>query len=119
MLSLFPNLLTYEMLAPLALRVTLGVVLLLWGFKAVRPHVTTSNTILGVIDVVSGVLLIVGLFTQAAALVAAIILASKLWNKAVSKALFTDGVNYYFILFIIAVSLVFTGAGFLAFDLPL
>ncbi|MDB5259699.1 MAG: hypothetical protein JWO73_907 [Candidatus Taylorbacteria bacterium] len=122
--SIFPAFFTYGLIAPLLLRLVLGAVLALWGLKNVQKKTAegkaeTQTLVLGIVDLVSGVLLIIGLFTQAAALVAVILLGVKLVNKATSKALFTDGVNYYFILFVIAISILFSGAGFLAFDLPL
>lgn len=121
MLSLFPSLFAYGLFAPLLIRLVLGIILAHWGYRVLRSHQksSTSTTLLAIVDVVAGILLIIGLFTQFATLVAAIVLAVKLVNKARSKALFTDGVNYYFILFVMAVSLLFTGPGFLAFDLPL
>lgn len=121
-LSLFPSLLSFGLLAPLLLRLTLGVIVLFWGYNGVKLGKSKSDVTkisFSVLDLIVGALLIIGLFTQLAALVAAIIFAVKLVNKARSKALFTDGVNYYFILFIIALALVFSGAGFFAFDLPL
>ena len=119
-LSLFPSLLSFGLFGPILLRLTLGVVIFFWGYKGVKSAATNPQKIaFAVLDIVVGALLVVGLFTQLGALIAAVILAVKLVNKARAKALFTDGVNYYFILFIIAVSLVFTGAGFFAFDLPL
>lgn len=121
MLSLFPSLLTYELLAPFFLRLTLGLVLLRWGWKGLKAGRGDDKQagLLGIIDTLAGVLLVAGFLTQFAALVAIIILGAKLVGKIMTKAFFTDGVNYYFILFVIALSLLFTGPGFFAFDLPL
>lgn len=127
MLSLFPSLLTYGLFGPFILRLTLGAILAYWGYRGFMTKDTgdasgtdrTQAVILGIVDAVTGVLLIVGFLTQFAALVAVVILGMKLVHKAMAKSLFTDGVNYYFILFVIALSLLVSGAGFYAFDLPL
>ena len=47
------------------------------------------------------------------------ILVIKLGFKAREGKLLSSGINYYILLLAMAISLMFTGAGFLAFDLPL
>jgi uncharacterized membrane protein YphA (DoxX/SURF4 family) len=59
------------------------------------------------------------LWTQLAALLNAVILVIKLGIKAREKKLLSDGINYYILLLAMAVSLLFTGPGLFAFDLPL
>ena len=73
----------------------------------------------GAVEILISIFLIIGLFTQLAALLNAIILVIKLGFKARDKAFLTDGINYYILLLVMAVSLIFTGPGFFAFDLPL
>ena len=125
MLSIFPSLFTYSLLSGLILRLTLGLVFLFWGYKRLMSKsekIGTEKkkiTAFGTVKAIIGILLIIGLWTQLAALASAIILIVKLAHKARSKSLFTDGVNYYFILLMISLALLFTGAGALAFDLPL
>ena len=120
MLSAFPSLLSWSQLSPLLIRVTLGAVFV---FRSYRALAKTSNTSMiklhGLIEGLAGILLIIGLWTQVAALVAAIDMIALLIERGMKKALFTDGVNYYLILLVMALSLLVTGAGFLAFDLPL
>ena len=48
-----------------------------------------------------------------------VIIVVKLSKKVKDRAFLTDGVNYYIILLVLAISLLFSGPGFLAFDLPL
>ena len=74
---------------------------------------------IGFIEGVSGILLMIGLWTQIAALIIFTDLIIRTINKIIKKAFLTDGVNYYFILLVMAASLVFMSAGLLAFDLPL
>lgn len=118
MLSLFPSLLTYGLLAPFLLRLVLGITVAYFGMRYIRQKQHTPVT-LGMIEIVLGLLLIIGLYTQAAAALVAIILGLKLAKKVATKAFLTNGVNYYLILLVIAVSLLFSGAGVFAFDLPL
>lgn len=119
MLSIFPSLLSYQMLAPLLIRLTLGIIFLFWTYKTLRSRPNTNKKIIAVIEGLSGLLLVIGLWTQIAALIIAIDLLIRLYGKYQNKSLFSDGINYYFILLILAISLLFTGAGFVAIDWPL
>lgn len=119
MLSLFPDFFTYSLIAPFLLRLTLAAVFLYWAYGKIKSRENAKVATLGLLEAVVGILLVVGLFTQMAALVAALILVVKLIGKIHTKSLFTSGVNYYFILFIISFSLLFLGPGAFAFDLPL
>lgn len=120
MLSAFPPLLSYSQLSPFFLRIGLGAVLLFWLYRALRePNSSTKNKALGIFEGIIGLLILIGLWTQVAALVVIIDLVVRIVNKIMKKAFLTDGVNYYFILLIMALSLIVTGAGWLAFDLPL
>jgi len=114
MFSIFPPLLSYSGFAPFLLRLTLGAVLGVWAYKNFK-----TDKKLSILEGILGALLVLGLFTQLASLVTAILLGTRLFSKIRSKTFLTDGVNYYLILFIISICLIFTGAGYLAFDLPL
>ena len=118
MLSLFPSLLTYEQLAPFLLRLTLGVVLIHWSYGRLKNKNTAVRSF-AVLEGIVGILLVLGLYTQLAALIAALVFFVQLIKKAKTKSLFTDGVNYYFILLMISLSLLLLGAGAFSFDLPL
>ncbi len=119
MLSLFPSLLAFEQIAHLVLRLTLGIIFLFWAYKGYRGGKTSKHLALTILEGIIGILLVAGLYTQLAALIAAIIFISRLAEKIRGESFFTDGVNYYFILLVISLSLLLTGPGFLAFDLPL
>ncbi len=122
MLSVFPHLLTWSLVSPLLIRLTLGGVFIYWSYKGIKESKGLSKTkskVLGIVGGIAGILLIIGLYTQIAAIFAILILGFCTAKKIASREFFTDGVNYYFLLLIMAVSLLFTGAGFLAFDLPL
>ncbi len=117
MFSFFPPLLAFSGFAALLLRVTLGVIFFLWGREKYRS--VDGNKSYAILEMLIGILLAIGYMTQFAAFIALLILGKRLIGKIKHKALFTNGINYYFILFIISLSLIFTGAGYIAFDLPL
>jgi uncharacterized membrane protein YphA (DoxX/SURF4 family) len=119
MLSLFPSLLSFEMLAPFLLRVTLGAVLIYWAYGRVKMRGDALTTSFGLLEGIIGILLVIGLLTQLAALVAVVIFLVKLAHKVRSRSFFTNGINYYFILLIISLALIFLGAGAFAIDVPL
>jgi uncharacterized membrane protein YphA (DoxX/SURF4 family) len=122
MTSLFPYLFTYEQVAPLIIRVVLGVTLAYFGYQKIKNRGTSSgsNTArYGAIEIFIALFLVIGLWTQLAALINAIILIVKIGFKIRHKQFLNDGINYYILLLTMALSLLFTGAGFLAFDLPL
>lgn len=119
-LSLFPTLLSWGRLAPLLLRLSLGAVLVFWAYRTFKNSAAPAkDKAIGIIEFISGILLVIGLWTQAAALVAIVDLAIRLFERITKKAFLTDGVNYYLILLAIAISLILTGPGLGAFDLPL
>jgi uncharacterized membrane protein YphA (DoxX/SURF4 family) len=120
MLSLFPSLLSWSQVSPVILRITLGCVFVYWAYTAIRSkNISTTEHVFGYIEGVVGLLLIAGLWAQGAALVACIKLIGCIIGKIRKGAFLTNGVNYYLILLAIALSILLTGAGFVAFDLPL
>jgi hypothetical protein len=119
MLSFFPALFTYEFFAPVILRLTLGVVFLYWASKGLKKGHGTKLKTYSVIELLLGLIFVVGFYVQVAALVAAVIFIVRLVQKIKAKSFFTDGVNYFFLLLVISLSLMVLGAGAFAFDLPL
>ena len=122
MLSLFPALLSWNQVSPLLIRLTLGITLAYFGYQKIKGRGKSSGSnsrTYGWLEIFVSIFLIIGLFTQLAALINAVILIIKLGFKAREGKLFSDGVNYYVLLLVMSISLVFLGAGFLALDLPL
>jgi putative oxidoreductase len=134
MLNTFPELLTFSLFAPLILRVVLGLVFLNLGYQkfgrernswvnffSVTPFKPANFwvNIFAAIQIVGGLMLIVGYYTQIAALVFAVITLAELYVENREPALLNRNLVFYLLLFAISLSLLFTGAGFLAFDLPL
>jgi len=120
MLSVFPDLFTYSLFAPLLLRVVVGAFLISKEYavfkQATTPYVKTKS----IIYIIAGVLLCIGLFTQVAALVVALLVAFELWRDGMVKKILsrTETTLFVFIL-VISLSLMLSGAGFIAIDLPL
>ena len=102
------------------IRTTLAVILLYWSYKGLRDLNQSGNKkILNIIEGILALFLLIGLWTQAAAGIAAIGLLVCIIVKVKNRAFLTGGVNYIFILFIMALSLMFTGSGWWGFDMPL
>ncbi len=74
--------------------------------------------LVAIVEVVAGALLIIGLFTQAAAAILAVeLLIIIFWFKRGQK--FVGGWEFDFVLLVIALALLVLGPGAWAFDLPL
>lgn len=134
MLNPFPDLLTYSLLAPFILRVVLGLLFLNLGylkFKSERDRWIESCSTLGfqpapffvslfgIIQIVGGLMLIVGLYTQIAALVFSIITFGELVVEYRNERILTRNIVFYLLLLAISLSLLLSGAGAFAIDLPL
>lgn len=122
MLSIFPQLLTYQEFSPLLLRLTLGVILLYWAYRGLQKDerpLSNKKIALVAFEGLLGILLIIGFLTQLAALLSTLVFFIHLLQKIKNRAFLTNGVNYYFILLVISLCLLLTGPGRLAVDLPL
>lgn len=134
MLNTFPILLAFGLLAPFILRMALGFIFINFGYSKITRQKAEKTIlfesiglrpgvyyvwIIGLLEIVIGVLLVAGLFTQIAALLAMLILVAAMRLKKTNGGSFESTTGYLFLCFIIALSLIFSGAGFLAFDLPL
>lgn len=133
MLSVFPELFTYALVAPFILRITLGGYFLLLGLRRHKEDAFTWNSLwnnksigslpiapaLAKAQIIIGLFLIVGLYTQIATLVALVFIWLE-WFKRyrTAKPNFQELWSTIFVT-AISLSLLFIGAGFLAFDLPL
>ena len=114
-LSTFPQLLTFGLVAPLLLRLMCAIFLALLAKEKYRK----SNLLVAILLSVVSVLLILGLYTQVAALIAFAFLKFDFWTEKKKNLLAKDKVLLYVAIEIILLSLVFSGPGFFAFDLPL
>jgi uncharacterized membrane protein YphA (DoxX/SURF4 family) len=134
MLNPFPSLLIYSMLAPFFLRLVVGFIfidlgLLAWktererwiiSLKALRiPRPQAAVKVLGVIEAIAGIMLLIGFYTQVAALVLAILTLGEAYIEYKDPAILKRNLTFYIVLFAISLSLLFSGAGAYAIDLPL
>lgn len=133
MLNPFPDLLVLSLLAPFILRIAIGVILLKSGYTRItgggtRSAIDITNQwktsmlspvwYIGALEAIAGGFLIVGFLTQIAALVGGLVAIKALVRKG---GLAGTGRTkaFYVLMLVICVSLLLTGAGALAFDLPL
>jgi uncharacterized membrane protein YphA (DoxX/SURF4 family) len=134
MLNPFPELLYYSMLAPFILRVVAGFIFIDLGilaFKTERTRWIVSLTairipnpklavkILGLVQLVCGFMFIIGYYTQIAGIILAILTFAEAFIEYKEPAMLKRNIVFYIMLFAITLSLVFSGAGSFAFDLPL
>ena len=134
MLNPFPELLTFSLMAPFILRVVIGLIFLDLGvlkFKGEKARWTELFRafnlkpsefwvrVYGVIQIIGGVMLILGLWTQVAALAFVISVGIEMALEWREEALLKRNIVFYILLFAISLSLLLTGAGAFAIDLPL
>ena len=134
MLSLFPDLLTFGLLVPFLLRVVIGIIWFCYGFDLLKSRrrqaqaelaqtfgmLGTFGVFLGGLTMsVVGLMLIAGLYTQGVAIVAALAALKLLFLRRRFPSIAPYERLVYVLLFTIAISLLFLGAGAFAFDLPL
>lgn len=134
MLNPFPDLLIYSTLGPLILRVLAGVIFVDLGFLKFKSEKkaweATFNTfgikpadfflpLYALIQIAGGVLLFVGAWTQVAALVLAIFTGIELFVEWKERNILKRDLVFYLLMFAICLSLLLTGAGAFAFDIPL
>lgn len=134
MLNIFPDLLAFGLFAPLLLRVAAGLVFVSIGWHNLGRSRAEEATFfeslgwkpgiyfaagLGAIELTTGLLLIAGLYTQIAALAAAIISLGAFTLKRRAPQGITSSRGFLLLLLVVSLSLLVSGAGLFAFDLPL
>jgi|SRR3989344_2496599 len=134
MLNVFPELLNYSLLAPFILRVVVGLIFIDLGgliFRSERQRWIASFEALGLrptnllipiyalVQIVGGIMLIIGLWTQVAALALVIITGIELYIEWSAKEILKRDMVFYLLLFTISLSILLTGAGAYALDIPL
>lgn len=134
MLNPFPELLVYSMLAPFILRVVVGLIFLDLGFLLFKsekerwlsslsvlrvPKPETVIKILGAIKIAGGIMLFAGFYTQIAALILAIIIFAETYIEFKDPKILKRNFVFYVLILTILISLLLSGAGAFAIDLPL
>jgi putative oxidoreductase len=134
MLNPFPDLLTYSLLSPFILRVVAGFIFIDLGvllFKNEKerwqaflslfkiPNSKLAVKILGVVEVVGGIMFILGYYTQIAALILGLFTLIETCVEYKEPIILKRNFVFYITIFTIVISLLLSGAGAFAIDLPL
>ncbi len=136
MLSVFPTLLfsTYSLVVPLVFRIVIGLVFVWLGYRKItgdrngqtnvsadlKPAMSPSWTwLVAVVEMVGGILLLIGLYTQVVALIFSIMLIPAIIGKYKKPEMISLSRGTLLLLLLVTASLLFLGPGFYAFDLPL
>ncbi|MCC6290642.1 hypothetical protein IT398_01055 [Candidatus Nomurabacteria bacterium] len=110
MLSIFPALLTGSLAAPTILRLVASLILIQHGHQSTQMN-EGKRRWAGAIEIALAFLLLIGLFTQPVALVLAILITARPDKQILVTA--------RLLMITVLLSLVLTGPGLFAFDLPL
>lgn len=134
MLNPFPDLLVYSLLAPFILRVVVGLIFVNLGILAFKNEkkrwVTSLSTlqipkpevavkILGAIEMIGGFMILVGAYTQIAALVLGLLTFAEAYVEYKDPTILKRNFVFYSLILAILLSLLLSGAGAFAIDLPL
>ena len=114
-LTMFPALLTYGLLAPFILRLSVGIIRLFAGIERYKKEYKWTT----ILYVISSLMIIVGLYTQIAVIVAIILIKFDFYLEKKAGGLSREKTTLAVLMTMILISLLFTGPGFWAFDLPL
>ncbi len=117
MLNPFPELLVYSMFAPFILRLVLGFLYLDLGILNIKK--SGNLKLLGLVEVAGAVMLFLGLYTQIAAVLFIVISAVSFYIEYKDEAVLKRDIVFYLLVLAISMSLLFSGAGAYAKDLPL
>ena len=135
MLNPFPDLLVLGFFAPTLLRAVAGILFLFLAnthLKASRPALTAGLslhfgdwaarliTLVGVLEILIGGFLFTGFYTQIAALAGLLLMILFLFlRRAYGPTIPSFSFPFYLLLATVCASLLLSGAGAIAFDLPL
>ncbi len=134
MLNTFPTLLVFSQLSPLILRIVLGLIAINLGYlkltKEKEAWIQLFETLhlrpakwgvmkFGTIEIIGGILLFAGIYTQIVAIIFAILFFIETVLEYKEENLEKRNLTFYILMFAICLSLILTGAGVFAIDLPL
>ncbi len=133
-LSIFPNLLTFWLLAPFILRVIIGLIFIYFGiskillekeekinfFKKFNQNIGISLFwVVSVLEIIGGIFLTIGFFTQPTALVLSFIILVAIYSKIRHPSRLSNTLEFFILTLAVLLSLLFLGPGFWGIDLPL
>ena len=115
-LTLFPRLLDYINLAPTILRLVVSIFLIRNGWNEYKKN---GGGWIPLPFIIFGALIFVGVYTQLIAILAIITIKLDWWTKRKTTPLSSEQMMLYVFAGVILLSLLVTGPGVFAFDLPL
>jgi putative oxidoreductase len=134
MLNTFPSLLDFSILAPFIIRIVVGVLFLRFGLYKISKNKSGEYIsrfqkigvggagvivpIIGLVEIVASVALILGFLTQVSALILAIISLLVFLLIRYRGIKTNHSSDFYLLLMVVCLSLLLTGAGAFALDLP-
>ena len=114
MLSVFPQLFFLEQIAPFILRLALGAVFVVRGYRKLKGEDKSMRArIIIAAELGGGILLLAGFLIQIAAVVIALDRIGALWKNKFQN------LEFDLMLLAVAISLIFLGPGVLSIDLRL
>jgi len=134
MLNTFPTLLSFSFLAITLLRVTAGIIFVYFGLLKITKDKESKIKFFEIVhlkpakywlffiaytEIISGILITIGLLTQIASMIASIIMLITIFIKIKKPSALPNTTDFYILFFVVFFILIFTGAGAFAFDLPL
>lgn len=133
-LNTFPELLSYGVISAFILRIVIGFVTINLGllklgkekkdwqklFEVINFHPSTYFVkSLALIEIIGGLMLLIGAYTQIFAIIFSIIFFCEMILEYKEESLENRNLPFYILIFVISLSLIFSGAGSFALDLPL
>ncbi|MCK4386897.1 MAG: hypothetical protein KAV41_02330 [Candidatus Pacebacteria bacterium] len=120
MLNPLPELLSFGFIAPLILRAVAGAYFLKQAyFELKKRKKKKTETLLALLGALAGLSLIVGFFAQIASFVLLAVIIAEIILKTKKRKLKETEIDFYILITAILISILLSGAGFLAIDLPL
>ncbi|MCX6735639.1 MAG: DoxX family protein [Candidatus Parcubacteria bacterium] len=127
MLSLFQQLFDFQFLALGALRVIIALIFIVEGYKkfpkksekALSEKRHIYKIILSCFEFISGLFLLAGLFTQAAAVLLSFVTIKRIYNQYLYKPTNERNLSFYLLLLAVTLFFLFSGPGAYGIDYPL
>lgn len=134
MLNTFPTLLSFAFLAPTIIRIVAGVSFARFGWlKLTRDKENKIKFfnliglkpainflwIVALLEIISGTMIAIGFLTQISSIIASLVMGASIIIKIMSPKALPNTLDFYILFFAIFISLILSGAGMFAFDIPL
>lgn len=117
-LNPWPDLLAFSPVADFILRLALGLTLISLGYQSIKLPSENRNLFVAWLEIIIGIFITIGLFTQIASSVSLIWAVVSLVAGA-GRGYQKFQIPFYILTIAISLALLFLGAGILAIDLPL